>query len=249
MEPMLIAVIPARGGSKGVLNKNLRHIGTLSLVQISANFALTCKAIDKVFVSTDSTEIAKEFLQNHEETLFENLKEGRSIPISEKLYLHKRKKSQAQDNSKTVETVMDIIENEKIDLNDLMLLLQPTSPFREQIELNKIIELMIMRNADSCVSAKLFDSPHPAKAFKLGPEMMLNTSVYEKLSSPRQELDSYFVLDGSFYLTKVSAILQNKSLLAPTAAIYLRSGLRTINIDNEDDMKIASIIASSNLFS
>lgn len=243
---MLIAIVPARGGSKGVPNKNLRRIGKSSLVQISVNFALACKEINSVFLSTDSDEIANEFLPANQKMNFLDLKEGGTIEISKRLKLHKRRKDQAGDKSRTVELVLDIIQEEKIDKDDWILLLQPTSPFRFETEISELLDLAKMKNVQSCASAKLFDSPHPAKAFKVDGNMLLDAGELDKLATPRQELETFYVFDGAFYLAKVSSIMMNNSFLSPSTGIFLRKGIRTLNIDTEEDMKFASSLSTLN---
>jgi CMP-N,N'-diacetyllegionaminic acid synthase len=244
---MLIAIVPARGGSKGVPNKNLRRIGKSSLVQISVNFALACKEIDLVFLSTESDEIANEILPENKKMDFLNLKEGETIEISKRLKLHKRRKDQAGDKSRTIETVVDIIQGEKIDNDDWILLLQPTSPFRFETEISELLDLVKAKNIQSCASAKLFDSPHPAKAFKVDENFLLDAGELDKLATPRQELESFYVFDGAFYLAKVSSIMINNSLLSPLTGIFLRKGIRTLNIDTEEDMQFASSLSAMNL--
>jgi CMP-N,N'-diacetyllegionaminic acid synthase len=243
---MLIAIIPARGGSKGVPNKNLRRIGKSSLVQISVNYALECKEIDLVFLSTDSEEIAYEILPGNQKIDFLNLKEGGTLEISKRLKLHKRRKDQAGDRSRTIEMVIDIIQEEKIDKDDWILLLQPTSPFRFETEISELLDLVEIKNIQSCASAKLFDSPHPAKAFKVDKDMLLDAGELDKLATPRQELETFYVFDGAFYLAKVSSIMMNNSLLSPLTGIFLRKGIRTLNIDTEEDMKFASSLSTLN---
>ena len=76
---MIVALIPARGGSKGVKNKNLRRISGSSLVQIATEFALENESIDRVIVSTDSIEIASEFLVASKKSEFLGLAEGQSM--------------------------------------------------------------------------------------------------------------------------------------------------------------------------
>lgn len=243
---MLIAIVPARGGSKGVPNKNLRRIGKSSLVQISVNFALACKEIDLVFLSTDSDEIANEILPANQNMDFLNLKEGGTIEISKRLKLHKRRTIQAGDKSRTVEMVLDIIQEEKINRDDWILLLQPTSPFRFETEISELLSLVRKKNLQSCASAKLFDSPHPSKAFKVDGEMQLDAGELDKLATPRQELETFYVFDGAFYLAKVSSIMLNNSLLSQSTGIFLRKGIRTLNIDTEEDMKFASSLSKLN---
>ncbi len=245
---MIVALIPARGGSKGVKNKNLRRISGSSLVQIATKFALDNKSIDRVIVSTDSIEIASEFLVASKKSEFLGLAEGQSMFVEERLTLHKRRSVHATDKSLTVEAVFDVIENQELGLKDWILLLQPTSPFRSEKELEKMLQFTREKNSDSCVSAKIFDSPHPDKAFQLGEDLRISLANIEKLSRPRQELGLYYVFDGSYYLATCDSIINHKSFISPRTVIFVREGIRTLNIDNAEDMEIALLVSESNFF-
>jgi CMP-N-acetylneuraminic acid synthetase len=74
----------------------------------------------------------------------------------------------------------------------------------------------------------------------------LDAGELDKLATPRQELETFYVFDGAFYLAKVSSIMMNNSLLSPLTGIFLRKGIRTLNIDTEEDMKFASSLSTLN---
>lgn len=245
---MVLAVVPARGGSKGVKNKNLRRIGDKSLVKIACDYALSEHEISQTIVSTDSNEVAREFASDEITEEFASLAQGKILLTEYGVYLHKRKAEHAGDYSSTIELVLDILSDKNLAEFESLLLLQPTSPFRKPGEVKKVIEAMTLTSTNSCVSAKLFNSPHPQKSFTLDPDGILEADKFQLLSVPRQKLQNMYVFDGAFYLSKIESICRNESLLAPRTSIYLREGVKTLNIDNEEDMKIAVAVAKDLLF-
>lgn len=236
---MLLAVVPARGGSKGVKNKNLRKIGNRSLVQIATDYALSESEVSRTIVTTDSIEVVREFGDGNLVETFASLENGLSLKLSKDFYIHKRKPEHSSDSSPTIEAVQDILATLEISEFDSLILLQPTSPFREPGEVRRVIETLERTKTNSCVSAKRFDSPHPSKAFYLNENGILNADNFKFLAIPRQKLESLYVFDGAFYLAKIELIQRRNSLLDLSTSIYLREGTKTLNIDNEEDMEFA----------
>lgn len=241
---MLIAVIPARGNSQGVRKKNIQTIGGKSLVNLAVELSLGSHLVDLTILTTDDKEIVSNAGQfSHYEDIFEKLDYGELRDLSSKMILHKRRSEHARSNSKTVDAVLEIIQKKEFSREDLILLLQPTSPFRQTNEIEKLLSLhKSEKTADAVISAKLFDSPHPGKAIRIqGNRMLYDEKLVNNLSSPRQELPNYYVFDGAYYLTTVKNILQNNSFISKETAIFIREGISTINIDNETDLELARL--------
>lgn len=239
---MLIAIIPARGNSKGVIKKNIRKIGKSTLVDWALDFAVRQKIIDQIILSTDDINIvsSSKFLKTYAGK-FKSLAPGEISSATNRIRVHKRRKNHATSNAKTIETILDIIRESKFNSNDKILLLQPTSPFRASADLRKILQLFMMRNTESVVSAKLFDSPHPSKAIKIKKgKLDLEKKLIGNLSAPRQALPDYYVFDGAFYLSNVKNLQKHESFLTPETRILVREGFVTINIDNELDLLFAN---------
>lgn len=226
-----------------VRGKNLRKIGNKSLVQNAAEFAENEPEIVRTIVSTDDYRIASEFGDQDTVNPFLRLPEGEMLRLRDNLFLHKRKVNHAGDDSRTVDTILDILSHEIMLGLNLVMLLQPTSPFRESGETQKVYNTLLRTNTETCVSAKLFDSPHPSKGFKLNEMGILESDKFPLLPVPRQLLEKMYVFDGAFYLTSIDTVKTRKSLLSPKTSIYVRSGLKTLNIDNEEDMKLAQLIS------
>lgn len=244
---MLIAIIPARGNSKGVIKKNIRKIGKLSLVDWALDFAIKQKIIDQIILSTDDINIVESsrFLKMYSKK-FRSLTPGEISSAVKRIRVHKRRKNHATSKAKTIDTILDIIRESKLSSNDKILLLQPTSPFRATADLRKILKLFMMRNTESVVSAKLFDSPHPSKAIKIKKgKLDLQRHLIRNLSAPRQALPDYYVFDGAFYLSNVKNLRKYESFLTPETRILVREGFVTINIDNELDLLFANFAHES----
>jgi hypothetical protein len=248
---MATAFIPAKGTSTAILQKNLQLVGGKSLVRRTLEFALNSHFIKSVVVSTDSSKVVEECSHDLEFVKIFNLVEaGTTFAVDARLFIHRRLDSHATSSSKTVDGILNFLENSNhaIHNEDKILLLQPTSPFRESYELEEIINLYESGSKDSVVSAKKFDSPHPDKAISITKNnfIKIEDSSLNKLSTPRQELRQLFVFDGAYYLVNKERLIKNKLLVSNKTQIYLREGLKTINIDNQEDLDFANYIASNN---
>ena len=133
MEKKILAIIPARGGSKGVPRKNIKEICGKPLISYTIEAAKRSKYIDRVIVSTDDIEI---------ETVSKNY--GAEVPFL-------RPNELAGDNSPTIDCVIDVIERLKIDegyFPDYIALLQCTSPLRDENHINEAVEQLMNSKMD-----------------------------------------------------------------------------------------------------
>ena len=128
----VIAVIPARGGSKGLKHKNILDLNGLPLIAYSIQAAKGSKYIDSVICSTDSSEI-KSVAEVH----------GCRVP-----YL--RSEHLSSDSASTLEVLVDM--TDQVDAFDYIVVLQPTSPLRNSDDIDETLEIMIQHNASSAVT-------------------------------------------------------------------------------------------------
>ena len=238
---MITAIILARGGSKGVRKKNSRMLGPKSLIDWTIDFAVQEHLVSSVIVSTDSLEICQsskhlqEFIEDFEET-----DEGNILVGKKKVSLHKRRQMHAGSLAKSIDAILDIIDNRSFKADDRILLLQPTSPFREKGEISKISEYYSSQDVEGVVSGKVFDSPHPSKAVLIDKNnFLLIGDSDSNLSSPRQELPTFYIFDGAYYFSTVKSIIHHKSLIPSKTILFVREGISTLNIDSELDFRIA----------
>jgi N-acylneuraminate cytidylyltransferase len=221
----ILALIPARSGSKGVLDKNIRMLGQKPLIAYSIEAALKSKSILRTIVSTDSevyAGISKNF--------------GAEVPFIRPAYL-------AEDNTASIDVVLHALEylSEKGDHYDAVCLLQPTSPFRSNDLIDRAIEKFIESNADALIS--VLPVPHefnPHWTFEPTKDNYLKIATGESsIIKRRQDLPPAFIRDGSIYITKTSVLLGQKSFYGDQLTYIINDPALSVNIDTEHDWKKA----------
>ena len=218
-----IALIPARGGSKGLPRKNIKLFNSKPLIYWSIKTALNSNYIDRVIVSTDDEEIA----------------EVAKLHSAEVPFL--RPKRFAEDDSPSIDPVIHALENIP-NIEDL-LLLQPTSPIREPHHIEEIFKLRSKFNSDSAVSISLSKKPIDL-FFKLSDQKNIIPFSNKIRSLPRQYYDDTYTLNGSLYLSSKESLFSNKSFLTPKTIGYLMPEEYSIDIDTQLDWDLAEFIMS-----
>ena len=220
----IICIIPARKGSKGIKNKNLKKIKNKPLVQYSIDSAKKISNLAEICVSTDSTLIRKIALKN--KIKFYGLRPAKL----------------SGDYTETKDVVKyELLKYEKIYKRKFkyILLLQPTTPIRNVNLLRKIIRLIKNdKKIDSVISVKDVGGNHPLrmKIFKSG--LLKNYSGKKKEDMrPRQKLPKVFIRSGSFYLISRSFFIKYISLVGKNCYGIILRGLESTNIDNILDLK------------
>ena len=214
-----IALIPARGGSKGIPRKNIKLFNSKPLIYWSIKAAFESDFIDRVIVSTEDeeiAEIAKSF--------------SAEVPFL-------RPKELSLDESSGMEPVIHALE-ELPEVNDL-LLLQPTSPLRKSIHIDEIFNLRKKFNSDSAVSISLSKRPI---IYKLNQEFKIKLFSENLKPLPRQKLSHLYNLNGALYLSSRESILLNKSFLSNSTIGYIMSEESSIDIDTQLDWEIAEYL-------
>lgn len=220
------ALIPARAGSKGVVDKNIREINGCPLIVWSIQQALDCKLISKVLVSTDSPIIA---------SIAE--KAGAIVPGLRPSYL-------AEDTTSTEAVMLHAAENWlNKNPDEVIVLLQPTSPLRFKNSLDKAIELFIDQQADSLVSvceshAFFWSTPEEPQA------------LYDYMNRPRrQDIPTekrQYRENGSIYLTKLSILNQLNNRLGGKIAMFCMHEAESWEIDSLTDFNIVEQLMKEN---
>jgi CMP-N,N'-diacetyllegionaminic acid synthase len=240
-------VIPAKGTSLGIAGKNLQTIAGQSLISITLRYSLSLPNCSNIVISTDSSAVLNETCQilQVESPSLDLIHEGSIHQLCDRYWIHRRMSRHASSDAKTIEFLPQILTQLGALQIDSLLLLQPTSPFRDIDEFNLLQSLY--EGVDSVVSAKLFDSPHPAKKVRIDKKgnLVQEEHIVGNLSMPRQRLAEYYVLDGAFYLTNCSTVLAENTLIGKKTKLMIRSGVKTINIDNHDDLEIARSLVES----
>jgi CMP-N-acetylneuraminic acid synthetase len=222
----VLALIPARGGSKGVPRKNIRLLGGKPLIQYSIETAQALQFVTDVVVSTDDEEIANVAMEL-----------GASVPGL-------RPKELASDSAPTIEVVIYSLRmlEEQGRTYDSVLLLQPTTPFRSVQEVELAYERFTSSNADSLISvSEIPQKFNPHWAFEAGEDDFLRIATGERIIiSRRQDLPPAYFRDGSIYLTKSAVILNDHSMYGTKVSYFISKENPKINIDTMEDWIKAS---------
>jgi CMP-N-acetylneuraminic acid synthetase len=219
----ICAVIPARGGSKGIKNKNLSKINGYTLVDIAIKEALKSKFISKVILTSDSKKI---------------LEIGRKY---KQVILHKRSKELSNDQSKIVDVLLDLAKKE--DLLDIIVLLQPTSPFRKYIDIDKCLKKMLEHDYKTAVSVKKLNS-NPEWLFRINSNNQIKPIMRNfPTSTNRQENKEYYQFSGDIYASKISWLKKKKTFVSNKTLSYLMKDQISIDIDEPIDLEIARLLA------
>jgi len=225
MKPKILAIIPARGGSKGVPNKNIKKLNGKPLIEFTVEVALKSNYLAKVIVSTDDEKIAE---------ISRNI--GVEVPFL-------RPDNLAQDTSPTLPVIKHALEFYQ-DLGvefDAVCLLQVTSPIRTVDFLNNCLEKFISSRSDSLVS--VLEVPHhlnPHWTFKENEKGNLSIATGEKnIITRRQELPKAYYRDGSVYITKSKVILKENSLFGDKISYFINPSKDNVNIDTPTDWRLA----------
>lgn len=222
-----IAIIPARGGSKGIPGKNIKLLGDKPLLAYSIEAARGSSLIDDVVVTTDDDQIsviAKKF--------------GSDVV--------KRPPEMAGDESLVMDAVRHVISEKKKHGQefDLLVLLEPTAPFRTVDDIDGSIKLLQNKNADSVATFSKTEIP-PTRLWKIDenvPEPLLEGS---DPFLPRQKQSTGYALNGLVYVLKTSMLEKfpdaNSFLLGKKMA-YLTPIERAVDIDTEYDFLFAEFL-------
>jgi N-acylneuraminate cytidylyltransferase len=222
---MIYAIIPARGGSKGIPRKNLIDICGKPLVAWSIEQALASSRIDRVIVSTDDDEIAEVAIDNGAEVI------ARPADIS----------GDDASTESAISHVLEVVNGEP----DLVVLLQPTSPVRTATDINMAIESLDYDCADS-----LFSSRHIEGYVWQGRRLneLLPVTYGCNGRAPRQQCKALAVEEnGSIYAFKPYVFEKYGSRLGGTVTTYVMPASRSFQIDEHSDIALVAEIMEREL--
>lgn len=212
---MKIAVIPARSGSVELPHKNLQVVGGKSLLNRAIDFAIEADLFDKVIVTTD-----------YSAHLFQN--DGVDV--------HHRPESLATSQTTMVEVLEDVIKTFRLDDEDKIVLLQPTSPFRSKEDLVKVLELM--EQYDSVITVKEVEL-NPALFVTPLNETGLEDKQVEAKQTNRQVHQKQYYPTGNLFGVTVGIFYQTQSFYGGKLGYVLQHGKCNIDINTKDDLKLA----------
>mgnify|MGYP001235798133 FL=1 len=226
----ILAVIPARGGSKGVKNKNLRIVGNQPLIYWSITEALKVNYIDELIVSTDSRKIADV-----------------SKEIGAKVLM--RPPGLADDKTPMTDTLKYLLgqlSNLKKSF-DILVLLQPTAPMRTFDDIDSAIKKFIMNpNSESLVSIYKVEDCHPSRMYSIK-DNALKKIMDEPSGSLRQDLDHVYHRNGAIYICNTKLLIEENKLISENSDFFIMNKEVSINIDSEQDLAIADFLMKEKL--
>lgn len=225
----ILALIPARGGSKGIKNKNIKDLCGLPLIGYSIKAAKQSKYIDDIVVSTDSKEIADIAIRL-----------GARVPFL-------RPANLALDDSKTIYAVMHAIEVLKSEKSyyDLLILLQPTQPLRTHKDIDDAVELFFLKGCRPLVSiCKTND--HPIFIREIDNNSILSKFVNSNSTMRRQDLKNYFVINGAIYINMIKDIALETSFNDNEVGFVMQKN-HSVDIDDMIDFYLAEALIKQGL--
>jgi len=227
MSQSVIAIIPARGGSKGFKNKNIATFNGKPLITHTIDSASESKTITQIVLSTDSKKIRQ-------------ICERAGLPVT-----HLRPKNLARDDTPTLDVIryeLDRLSEELSLKKALILILQPTAPLRTKEDIDNCVQ-RLKRGYDSCVSVTRVSLEfHPHWQFKTRGNRLLPFFLesFAQIPSRRQVLSPpTFIRNGAVYAFKYESFLKSGNFYGDKVAYYEMPLNRSVNIDYPEDLEKA----------
>ncbi len=226
-----LAVIPARGGSKGIKGKNLLPINGKPLIGFTLEVALQLKQdghLTEVVVSTDSVEIAnvaQEF--------------GAPVPFM-------RPHELAIDRSKTVDTILHALhffESQHKTFQSI-LTLQPTSPQRTYDDVRLALEAFASQKSDSLISCFQDEGINQLNIYHLNSGFASPCHPDHNLGLPRQNIEPLYIRNGAIYLTSVEYVRTHHRLISEHPLMHVMPKNRSVNLDSLEDLHLLQSLMS-----
>jgi len=224
MKPNIIALIPARGGSKGIPRKNIRLLAGKPMIAYTIEAALKSRYIDRAVVSTEDDEIAEISKRYGAEVI-------------------ERPEDLAKDETPTIDVIFQVLEvlrTENYNPN-IVVLLQPTSPLRKAEDIDNAIELFVNDSCESVVSVcEVEHSPY--WSFKIEDKYLNPVFERKYLKMKRQDLPKVYMPNGAIYVSTPEVLCKYESFYHSKTIPYTMPPERSIDIDNEIDFMLAELV-------
>ncbi len=220
----VIAIIPARGGSKGLLRKNLRLLNKKPIIAYAIESALKSKYIRRVIVSTDDDEIADIAKKFGAEVI-------------------NRPSELAKDTAATIDVILHCLTclEELEDIPEYIVLLQPTSPLRTSEDIDCAITECFIHECDTVISVCESDHP-PYWACIVKDNFLKPAFSLQYFTLRRQDLPRTYVPNGAIYISKPEYLKQNRNFFGDGTLAFIMPKERSVDIDTEIDLILAEAI-------
>lgn len=226
-----IAIIPARSGSKGLKDKNIKLLNGKPLIAYTIEAAIKSNEFDEIMVSTDSevyANIAKEY--------------GANVPFL-------RSETLASDTASSWDAVKEVLD--KYSCNgehfDVVALLQPTSPLRTSEDIVNGFKILDENDANTVVGVCEMDHS-PLWANTLPKDNSMETFIREDvLNLPRQQIETYYRINGALYIVRTSHLMIAENIYADKSYAYIMDKHKSVDIDDEFDLNLAKVLLDESL--
>lgn len=224
----VLAIIPARGGSKGIPGKNIIDVAGKPLIAWTIEAAKASKYIDRLILSSDDDAIMDVAVQW-----------GCEAPF-------KRPDDLAKDDTPGIAPILHALS--MLPAFDFIVLLQPTSPLRRAADIDGCIERCITQQANCCVSVTEQDKS-PFWMYYIDSKGLLEPviSTTNNIAVRRQELPVVYALNGAIYVARCEWLTINKSFLSPETIAYPMLKEYSVDIDTWIDLQLAELLLKENL--
>jgi CMP-N,N'-diacetyllegionaminic acid synthase len=225
MKKHILGVIPARGGSKGIKNKNIVELAGKPLIAFTIEAALACTMLSDVIVSTDSEKIAEIA------TRF-----GADAPFL-------RPKELSNDDSSTIDVIKHAViwyEQEKKQHVDTVVILQPTAPLRTVKDIDSSIRIFLNNpGADSLISCYNASSFHPRIMYRKTNQFMTPYITDQDDLVRRQKFEIVYIRNGAIYILTRKLVMEEGRIIGTSPIGYIMPRKRSVNIDEQHDLELA----------
>lgn len=222
----VLAIIPARGGSKGVPDKNIRPIAGKPLIAYAIDCAKESRLVHHIVVSTDSPKIA-------------NIVGGHGAEIL------MRPSDLAQDDTPMPPVLLHVLDTlqDKGQHYDLVVLLQVTSPIRTGQDIDHVVEMFVSApDLEAVISVVPIDDVHPARMYTLNEDQWMIPYIESGEEARRQDLPVVYYRNGCIYAIRSEILKDKKSLMVKNKKAYIMPAKWLANIDDERDLIIAEAL-------
>jgi CMP-N-acetylneuraminic acid synthetase len=234
MSERVLAVIPARGGSKGVPRKNIRDLCGKPVIAWTIETALAAgDDLHRVIVSTDDAEIAEAARAAGAETPFTRPAElavdtAPGLPV--------------------IQHAVAFVEEEERTPMDWVLVLQPSAPFRNADDISESMKLAREGSCDSVISVTRVMAEHPALMKKIENDRLLPYCIEEREGMRRQDYNPpAYIRNGAIYLTRRDVLMENNSVWGEVIRPYVMPEERSYDIDSKRDFRLVEMVMRERL--
>jgi N-acylneuraminate cytidylyltransferase len=214
----VLALVTARGGSKGVPGKNILVVGGRPLIQWTIDAARAARHVDRLVLSSDDLEI---------------IDTARRIGCEAPF---RRPSALASDDASSIDVVLDALQ--RLPGYDIVVLLQPTSPLRSAGDIDAALERLVASGAPACVTVRAAED-HPYWTYRLGAGGRLAAFVDPPGGVParRQDLPAAWCLNGAVFAARVDWFLRERRFISPETVGHPMPAERSLDIDTPADVE------------